>query len=227
MPDSSTQKSSFSESNRSSQSISSLQSMFSSVRAMLTQSPCLVLLPNLPSETKTTLLAYVPNDAHVREKMVYAASRASLKEGLDITCFGEDYFITEKEECSYEVYVARQRGEEVEVMTLEERTKREEAVNCVATSVRAVALPAMMLEVRENARQVVEKIKEKRDGLVGVFTLDAESQALLGEEIFLDRIFPDIHNYLKMVKEPCYVLYNYTHGQKTMMSIMLFCECRL
>jgi len=59
---------------------------------------------------KWCCVCYIPNDAPVRSKMIYASSKAALKAGLGNDKFGDDYNITDRKECNLEDYAAAAKG---------------------------------------------------------------------------------------------------------------------
>ncbi|KAJ7349164.1 hypothetical protein DFH08DRAFT_864589 [Mycena albidolilacea] len=67
------------------------------------------LLTKLDDSTEWLVIYYVPDTAKVRDKMLYASSRASLLKSLGSTLFSDSIFATSKADLTAEAYAAHRR----------------------------------------------------------------------------------------------------------------------
>ncbi|CAH7665983.1 hypothetical protein PPACK8108_LOCUS282 [Phakopsora pachyrhizi] len=78
------------------------------------------------ADGKWILISYVPDHARVREKMIYASTRATLTRQLGDSNFGKTYFATSKDELTPAGYQIHKRSQEsASTMTIGERQLEE------------------------------------------------------------------------------------------------------
>ena len=68
--------------------------------------PCYIIyrLKNKQPPAEWLLVMFVPDDAKVRDKMVYASTRDSLKRDLGYSFFAADMHVTERSELSFDAF---------------------------------------------------------------------------------------------------------------------------
>jgi len=113
---------------------SSLSTDWGHIAAKLDGNPCYLLI-RLDQTTSTgdcfLMALYVPEaTAQVRDKMLYASSRDTLKKDLGRSYFVEDYFASDLNDMSYTSYSASHASDSAttdSLLTAAERAKKEEA----------------------------------------------------------------------------------------------------
>jgi len=92
---------------------SNISSDFATLKSeLLPKTPCYILF-RLDSQSNNAyqwlLLAYVPDGSTVRERMLYASTRDTLKRQLGLSYFAEDIHGSTPEEFTYEAYLDNQK----------------------------------------------------------------------------------------------------------------------
>lgn len=186
------------------------------------KTPCYCLLR--VSESKFVVAFYVPDNAPVRAKMVYASSTSSLKSGLGGSYFAEDWALSEKSECTVDNY-EHSIKDEVEVLKsgnerLNEKTAYEVATMLSDTKVSAIV--GIPIKIHDDTIAALKSIK---DGSVttAVLTLDPVTEVLNCEA-------PNnasVSEWTFPPKEPRYFVHNYKHEkdgeQKSKLIFVYYC----
>lgn len=175
---------------------------------------------------KWVMVNFVPPDAQVKQKMLFASSRADLKEGLGAQLFTEDFFISEKGEMSHAEYEASLRSHDsAELMTADERVKQDahqssmremgggstqSAISDLPIKVDASASGALASFKDGKAQAVVLEVDPEKELLSGTESKDASPEGLAGA------LKPD---------DPQYVLFRFAHehqGKKSSAPVFLY-----
>jgi len=206
---------------------SSRKTDFDAVREVLEdRKPCYVLLKST-QETKWILILYVPELCLVRDKMVFASSLASLRDGLGASSFIGDFSISTKKECSVEEYEhANQDVHEKTVMTIQEQL-RHDAQTESALGMGEAKVSAMIdipINVSEDAKQAMEKLKSGSVDTV-LLRMNPDSEVLEVDTSGNMKIDAITAKFSK--SEPRFVIHNFPHehdGQRTK-SFVFFYFC--
>jgi twinfilin-like protein len=166
----------------------SLEADFAQGASMLDERGACYLL--LRKDGKWMTVLYVPESTPVKDKMLYASSRSGLKEGLGGALFVEDFFISERAECTLANFESSKAGGsgqshtghlDESLLTFDERAKlsavRESAK--AVQSVKAAAIAEIPIKVRESAPQA---LNDFQSGKVNAVTLTLESKSEVLEE---------------------------------------------
>lgn len=176
-------------------------------------------------ENKWCCICFIPNDSPVRLKMIYASSKAALKVGLGSDKFGEDFNISDKNECTVEDFSASAKGVGKDVvMSADERmyheTRHEHSAGTSEGKVSAiVGIPIKIADA------TIEALKGIASGSVSSLELviDAASETLGNAPITNDKL-----SALKLPeKEPRFfvVAFNYFHDGANKNKLLLIYYC--
>jgi len=205
----------------------SRKSDFDAVRGVLEErKPCYVLMRS-QQEGKWVLILYVPELSFVRDKMVFASSLSSLRDGLGASSFANDYSISSPKECSLEEYEhGNQEVHEKAVMTIQEQL-RHDAQNESAMSMGEAKVSAMLdipINVSDEAKQSMEKLKNGSADSV-LFRMNPDTEVLEVDSAGNMKIDGITAKFPK--SEPRFVIHNFAHehdGQKAK-SFVFFYFC--
>ena len=155
-------------------------------RLVLDQQPCYLFL-RLDTKNSNTklydwhLIVWSPDQSPVREKMLYASTKASLKKEFGSGHLTLDYFATGQDDLSFQAYqkfVERKRQEEngehdPELLTLQEQdlrlVRKEEAeLSCVTTKP-TKTLPGVEFPLTPDAMTALQDLK---DGVISYLQLN-------------------------------------------------------
>jgi twinfilin-like protein len=158
---------------------------------------------------KWVCMCYIPNAAPVRSKMVYASSKAALKEGLGGGIFVHDYNVTTKDEISIADYAGSLKGVGQEaVMSSEERmyheTRHEHHAGSSEGKVSAIV--GVPIKVSDSALEALKGIKSGRFKSVELI-IDPATETLACTS-------PDntpLGSFRYPDKEPRYFVHSYDH----------------
>jgi twinfilin-like protein len=174
----------------------------------------IILRPESPS-TGLIAITYVPDAAPVRQKTLFASTRLTLLRELGSDSFGENLFITERDELSGEGWERHERHvREDAPLTREEweqkKLKEEEAIEVGGTGRRGAGYGGSSSGLRMDAGPGVVEALKGLEGKVGGLVLLGISQA---EEIVLVREESDVGADKLSARigaeEPMYSFYQY------------------
>jgi len=193
----------------------SLEAALDAARGVLEdRTPCYVLAR--VDNDKWILVMYVPDTAQVKDKMLYASSRSSLKEGLGGAHFVNDFFISKKEECTLATYQGSLRSDAVldkSVLTLDEVIKREAQEDSMLAmsvgKVKVTAIADMPVGVSPSAEAAIRGFAEGKV-VCASFYLDP-TETLQGK-VEPSASIDHLANVLKQQgKDPLYLLFSFSH----------------
>lgn len=174
--------------------------------SMADSTPAYVLMRT--STGKWMVILYIPDTSPVRMKMVYAASKASLKSGFGAAKFIADYPISTKSEATLEEYQKSTGCQKEVVMSFEEKLKIEthyEAAHAMS-DMQASTIVGIPIKIADNTMVALKGIQ---DGTVTTVEL-----ILDGTTEILGSADPSTASFAEFVfpaKEPRYFVTNYKH----------------
>eukprot|EP01006_Ploeotia_vitrea_P037785 TRINITY_DN66170_c14_g1_i1.p2 TRINITY_DN66170_c14_g1~~TRINITY_DN66170_c14_g1_i1.p2 ORF type:complete len:342 (-),score=194.20 TRINITY_DN66170_c14_g1_i1:61-1086(-) len=199
------------------QSFDQLGAAFDAARALLEDNvPAYVLIKdNTGDKMKWIFVAYVPPSAIVKQKMLYASSRSSLKDGLGSGgVIATELFISEKGECNVEEYErSRAVVDRDELLTQNEFIKKQAHHDSVASakSVKVAAIADIPIKVAETATADLNKFASGDVACV-FLTLDVETEVLNSETDA--KIEADDIDQKLSPNEPNFILYRFVHKNR-------------
>jgi len=153
------------------------------------------------------LIHYAPDLSPVKERMIYASSRPSLKAFLGPSSFSEDYHCSSTEELSMKQIVdARTLHHKIDFRSEAEIEKAEAEMDSVATTAKSAVMKSLPIEVQDSAKAAIEAYKSGKSKLV-FLSLAKGSQAIEGEEKVASSL-AGIKGLLSET-EPKYLLFQY------------------
>eukprot|EP00823_Brevimastigomonas_motovehiculus_P003097 TRINITY_DN1844_c0_g3_i1.p1 TRINITY_DN1844_c0_g3~~TRINITY_DN1844_c0_g3_i1.p1 ORF type:complete len:363 (-),score=97.79 TRINITY_DN1844_c0_g3_i1:238-1326(-) len=156
---------------------SEMKSDFEAVQKVLKTSEATYVAMRAPKKPGMWLLVYyVPDDAIVRDKMLYASSSSSLKEGLGGAKFVTDYSISTPSECTLGCYEnSTKEIKKSDLMTAEEQVKQDEIISSelAKTSVKTSAMADLQTEVADEVKKALKSVK---DGEINTVFLNIDSK---------------------------------------------------
>ncbi|KAF5391931.1 hypothetical protein D9757_001849 [Collybiopsis confluens] len=147
---------------------------------------------------------YVPDSAKVRDKMLYASSRASLLKSLGSTTFTDNLFATSKSDLTPESYLAHRKhmaapkplsAREQEVADIR-AAERENAPSYEGSRTRqSMVGTGVGLKWSLNVESAVEDLGKGQDSAIVVITIDTSTETLVLESTTSYAFFAWPHNY--------------------------------
>ncbi|KAI8838383.1 hypothetical protein BC829DRAFT_404386, partial [Chytridium lagenaria] len=164
------------------------------------------------------LIQYVPDHAKVRDKMLYAASKATLSKELGDSKFIDFFHTTNKEEVTLEGYGKHLKHKEAEAPLTEreienERVRKTEVGADIGTSTRRTNATSIGLPVTDDVRGALEQFKENQIN-AAVFVIDGETESI-GLHSAQAEVRPSALKDLVDSSQPCFLLYRTLTDQKT------------
>mmetsp|Transcript_58848 Transcript_58848/g.93579 ORF Transcript_58848/g.93579 Transcript_58848/m.93579 type:complete len:386 (+) Transcript_58848:35-1192(+) len=158
------------------------------------------------------LIHYAPDLSPVKQRMMYASSRPSLKAFLGHSSFSEDYHCSNKDDLTLKKIVdARTLHHKIDFRSDAEIEKEAAALESVATSAKSQVMKSLPIKVEESAKGAIDNYKS--DACKCVFlSLTAKSQSIEGEEKKVDTI-GEIKGLLGDT-EPKYILFWYEKSKQ-------------
>jgi len=154
------------------------------------------------------LVHFAPDLSPVKQRMIYASSRPSLKTFLGHSSFSEDYHCSATEELTLEAIIAaRTLHHTIDFRSDAEIEKEAAAMESSATSAKSAVMKSLPVDVRDSAVSAVAAYKSGEAQTVLLF-LDAEAQAIEGAVASEAQSLAEIESLLS-VDEPKYVLFHY------------------
>lgn len=189
---------------------SSVEEDFASMQAVLEKNcPSYVLYK--ASDHEWTCITYIPDGSPVRLKMIYASSKAALKQGLGDSKFSkEDYAISDASECSAAEFKKQMAGSSREIsMSSDERMHKEtihQASNVSGES-RVSAIVGIPIKVADSVIDALNGIKNGAHDTVELIidpTTETLSNANPDNTRLVDLAYPQ--------KEPRFFVHNFSHS---------------
>jgi len=192
------------------------QDTWAAIRQSLEQSPqepSFVVARNVSKEAnKWLLLFYMPEGCTVRDRMVYAASSAALKDGLGQSNFdAATYSISHPREASADEYtnVSRNMSHD-ELLTLDEKEKRDGEMQSALSmgSARTLAIVGLPIKASDEALAAITEVQKGSPSTL-ILLLNAETEVLQVQQSG-NFTLEQVQGMLPPT-EPRYVLHNFAH----------------
>lgn len=166
------------------------------------------------SKKKWLMMAFVPDLANVKLKMIYASSRQGLKASLGASAFGEDFFFSERLECSRQFFLQSKQAvsdQDRQIMQTElERTKAEaENESQMQVGLGNMKMASLPIRVTPAAIEALTAIQDASQRFA-MFCLDPKT-----EELDLDPTADIVSNALPETvpaKSPRFCLIHFQHA---------------
>jgi len=179
-------------------------------------SPCYILY-RLDTKTAETfdwiIISYVPDDSRVREKMLYAASRATLTKVLGDNKFVDSLYGSIKDEISLES-VKNHKKVMTLPLTLREKEMKElnraESENDISITTRYTVAPSVAFPLSQDAQAALEKFKNNELSFIKLSV--SESVELVESNNDFTKI-DDIRPALP-AESPCFIFMKFNHEYK-------------
>eukprot|EP01083_Nonionella_stella_P081248 223692_1 len=128
------------------------------------------------------LIHYAPDLSPVKQRMMYAASRPSLKAFLGQAAFSEDYHCSTKNELNLQRIVdMRTLHHKIDFRSDAEIQKEEASLESVATSAKSAVMKSLPIDIKESATTSINNYKSESTKCV-FLTLTKGTQGIEGEE---------------------------------------------
>merc|ERR1712087_1069357 len=158
------------------------------------------------------LIHYAPDLSPVKQRMMYASSRPSLKAFLGSSAFSEDYHCSSIDELSLKKIVdARTLHHKIDFRSDAEIEKEQAALESVATSAKSSVMKSLPIDIKESAVACIEKYKAEEIKCC-FLTLTAKTQGIEGKEQSIAKI-SEIKALLNE-SDPKYILFTYSKSKK-------------
>uniref|UniRef100_A0A0G4HXJ5 ADF-H domain-containing protein n=1 Tax=Chromera velia CCMP2878 TaxID=1169474 RepID=A0A0G4HXJ5_9ALVE len=168
---------------------SSLETDFEGCQSFLDpDAPCYVLLrvDGSGSTPQWVLVAWVPDKAPPKLKLLYAAARDCLRGQLGNAFFVRDFFVSEKKDMNYHTWKdsLRVNGDDWQAAALspEESLVREEQCATRNESVQQLCIPQMPVAFHQNLLEQVKAFKNKEFPTL-MMRLDDKTQTFTGNKM--------------------------------------------
>lgn len=176
------------------------------------------------SSEKFVLMHWGPDLAPVKQRMLYASSRQSLKDYLGSADFVDDYFVATPEEMTAEAFHKdRVLVPQIDVRSMEEIEKEEAELECAPTATRTAVMAAMGVTMADELTALLQQFAQEEVDCI-LLTLDTKSQAVSGEAGDAD-----LDGWLGALnpEEPKYVVlrYRHIHNDEEKCKILFFYYC--
>jgi len=153
------------------------------------------------------LIHFAPDLSPVKQRMVYAASRPSLKAFLGASSFSEDYHCSSTDDLNLKTIVtARTLHHDIDFRSEAEIEKEQAAMESVATSATSAVMKSLPISVEDSAKNAIARY-QSGDSKCVFLTLSNDTQSIQGEEKKADGL-----SALRMLlneKEPKYILFHH------------------
>jgi len=154
------------------------------------------------------IIHFSPDSASVKQRMLYASSRATLKAQLGSSYFSDDYHISRKEECNINILKEqRDLNKRIDYRNESEIAKAIGNQNTAPKSVRGQVVNTLAIQMTDAGIKAIESYKTKQTKCV-FLSLTEDNQAIQGEEQKAQNI--DEIKELIPENEPRFVLFLYS-----------------
>jgi len=158
------------------------------------------------------LIHFAPDLSPVKQRMMYASSRPSLKAFLGQASFSEDYHCSSQEELSLKKIVdARTLHHKIDFRSDAEIEKEQAALESVATSAKSQVMKSLPIDVKDSAVSSINSYKSESCKCV-FLTLTADTKGIEGEEKKVEKL-SEIKDLLNDT-DPKYILFWYSKSKQ-------------
>jgi len=165
-------------------------------------------------------ISYVPDDATVRDKMLYASSRGSLIKSLGATHFADNIFATSKEDVTQEAYSAHRKH----VNAPKPQTSQEKEMEQVREAERGGSFEGSRarrnhvgarvgLNWSEEAERAITELGDGDEDTLVIMSIDVESETLIAASV-TEEMVDDLASALPD-EEPCFAFFSWKHNYAT------------
>jgi hypothetical protein len=150
---------------------------FEAAQAVLANDPtnaCVILIPD--GASKWISILFIPLNAKVRSKMIYASSIAGLKEGLEGSAFSGDFHIEKPEECTlkqYEDSIAK--GDDDMLMSMDEVDKKRAEFESQMMVSNATMTVNVSMPLKTD-QKVLDEMKKLKDGEIHAISMSLDTE---------------------------------------------------
>lgn len=172
---------------------------------------CYIIVRNPVDTGKWVLVLFVPDNARVRDKMLYASSAAALKAGFGSAKFSPDFHITTIDECNSDAYQQENKeADKYDIYTFREidASAAEHESALMVNDVTREAVVSMPIKCSEQAEAAIKNIAVG-DQRCAILSLNSKTEALDLE--YAGDITPDQAREKVPDKEPRYLLLKFRH----------------
>ncbi|KAL1934488.1 hypothetical protein VTP01DRAFT_6670 [Rhizomucor pusillus] len=185
---------------------------------------------NSAGEYHWLFMSYVPDNAKIRDKMIYASTRATLTKGLGDGRFTDNLYGTVKDEFTYAGYkkhlahknseapLTQREKELAEIKAAEAKA----AADYSGTTARQAFAPRLEYQLKDEVIEALKELKKTEEELAHNFVL----LYLKNEAVELDKTATvsskDIHNVLPP-SDPRFAFYKFKHDGKDAIVFVYSC----
>ncbi len=183
--------------------------------------------------SKWVLCQYMPDSAMVNSKMLYASSRASLKEGFGASALTDDYFISDASEMTLDAFTKERTvvEDQQDLMTFNERAKSAAVRAEMSAMSESVQLTVADVPIKTSgeAKTAIENVKDGSNNLATLI-LETKTQELRADtaNCLGNGSMEDVSKICTAQKEARFLLFRYEHKNpsgesKSTMVFMYYC----
>eukprot|EP00475_Leptophrys_vorax_P014898 TRINITY_DN2115_c0_g2_i1.p2 TRINITY_DN2115_c0_g2~~TRINITY_DN2115_c0_g2_i1.p2 ORF type:complete len:332 (-),score=104.37 TRINITY_DN2115_c0_g2_i1:1397-2392(-) len=163
-------------------------------------------------EVKWILIAWIPDDAKVKKKMVFSSSRAALKSQLGAAKFDHDFQVSSANECTYANYVLKfdEQEKEKTLSSVEKLTHEENKDVASQLTLQTEGMKMLNINVDDHAIKAFSAIKNNPDRCAVFFYVNDAGDQLTADAAVTDYTVESLSSNLDPDR-PCYVILHYDH----------------
>lgn len=198
--------------------------------------PCFILYKLSESSSESVqflLMTYVPDNARVREKMLYASTRASMTKELGDTYFTDAIYASTPVELSFQGYLKHtQHSRASAPLTQREqemkKIKSQESGADIGVSTRRQHVSGVAFPMSDAACAVLQKFINSEYSVV-MFCVDIDSETIEAVPNGHFEVKSDNEAIVTFLKKtasttvPCYILSRWTHNQSVKILFIYLC----
>ncbi|KAJ3216852.1 hypothetical protein HDU67_008854 [Dinochytrium kinnereticum] len=164
----------------------------------------------IPSQADSTWEQDVPDHAKVRDKMLYAATKATLTKELGDSKFIDFMHTTHKDEVTLSGYEKHLKHKEAEAPLTEreienEKVRQTEVGADIGTSTRRINATSIGLPISNAALDALTQYKESQIN-TAIFVIEGDTETIGIHEVKNAAKPSDLHDALE-ASQPCFLLY--------------------
>ncbi|CAA22475.1 Twinfilin [Schizosaccharomyces pombe] len=165
----------------------SIESDFKKVRECLlgSEEPAFVLVYDDSKKNLLQLISYVPENANVRRKMLYASSRAAFVRCVTLAKLDESYFASTPEELDYQqIMKSLSKQEDQSPLRQDELERKEynESMQSSVTHKRPLVTRGVAMSIDDKALKALSDLKSSTENNLVILSIDKEVISLSQEK---------------------------------------------
>jgi twinfilin-like protein len=171
--------------------------------------PALIALRGDP---KWILIAWIPDEAQVKKKMIFSSSRAALKSQLGATKFDHDLQVSSASECTYANYVLGfdEQEKEKTLSSVEKLTHEENKDVSTQMALQTEGMKMLNINVDDAAIKAFSAIKNNPEKCAAFFYVNDTGDQLTADPATTNYTIQSLASKLDPDR-PCYVVFHYAH----------------